>query len=112
MAALDDLLQQLTMQLKKRLQPVPKVPKDFNPLLASQAQLRKYAYPSRPPVENEVALDIWTKMVSGPVPPHDWQPAMLPLTTGAINYSLNFNNAGFRGREETSKNWSGVVTHS
>jgi hypothetical protein len=112
MASFDELLADLGNQLKSRLQPVPNVPKDFNPLKASQEELRRYAYPSRPPSSNTVAREIWTRMVSAPIPPDNWQAPVLPLVAGPIPYSLNFNAAGFRGRNETSQNWSGVVTHS
>lgn len=112
MAEIDDLLNQLGNELKKRLEPVPNVPKDFKPLKASQEELHKYAYPSRPPPSNKVALEIWQKMVSAPIPPNNWQVPVLPLRAGPFAYSLNYNAAGFRGRNETSQNWSGVVTHS
>ena len=109
---IDDLLKKLGKELKGRLQPVPDVPPDFKPLKAPQEALRAYAYPSRPPPGNKVALGIWKKMVSGPVPPPNWQAPVLPLMAGPVGYSLNYNAAGFRGRHETSQNWSGVVTHS
>lgn len=112
MAQLDEILKELSKELKKRLLPVPNVPKDFKPLKASQEELRKYAYPSRPPASNKVALDIWKKIVSGPIPPDYWQAPVLPLMSGPVSYSLNYNATGFHGRNETSQNWSGVVTHS
>jgi hypothetical protein len=91
------------------LVPVPAPPRNFDPLTASAEDLVRYAYPRRPPPESREAFEIWRAIVSGPLPP---RADMYLLTGNTPDYQLSFNIPFSSGREETSQNWSGLVTHS
>lgn len=91
------------------LVPVKIPPRGFDPLKATDEDLVEYAYPRRPPPENEEAYEIWRAIVSGPLPTH--QDFYVKLGT-TPDYQLSFNIPFSSGREETSQNWSGLVTHS
>ena len=89
---------------------LPKVPpRGFDPLKASNEDLVTYSYPRRPPFENEEAYAIWRAIVAGPLPIRE----DLYLQSGtAPDYQLSFDIPFSSGREETSRNWSGLVAHS
>jgi len=106
------ILKDLGEQLAKRLLPLPGVPEGFSAFSASQAELAKYIYPARPSPDNEMAFRVWQELMHGVLPPPGWEDQVLPLKPGPVPYTPNFNQAGFRGRLETSRNWSGVVTHA
>jgi hypothetical protein len=84
-------------------------PRGFDPLTASDEDLVTYAYPRRPPDSNAEAFEIWRAIVSGPLPTHE---SLYLLVGTTPDYQLSFNIPFSSGREETSQNWSGLVTHS
>jgi hypothetical protein len=91
------------------LVPVKIPPRSFDPLTAADEELVEYAYPRRPPRENYAAYEIWRDVVSGPLPAREDFYVKLGTTP---DYQLSFNIPFSSGREETSENWSGLVTHS
>lgn len=111
MVNVDEILKILTKELEKRLVKIPAVPPTFHPLTASNKKLRKYGYPSRPPASNKVALKIWKAIVSAPLPPAGWNNQIVPMIASIADSKPYYNESLARGRQETSQNWSGVVTH-
>lgn len=91
------------------LVPVKVPPRGFDPLTASNKDLVEYAYPRRPPEANREAFEIWRAIVSGPLPTHE---SMYLIVGEMPSYQLSFSIPFSSGREETSQNWSGLVTHS
>jgi Peptidase A4 family len=91
------------------LVPAKVPPRGFDPLKASNEDLVSYAYPRRPPPENEEAYGIWRAIVSGSLPTREDLYLRLGTTP---DYQLSFNVPFSSGREETSRNWSGLVAHS
>ena len=84
-------------------------PRGFDPLTASDEELVRYSYPRRPPKASKAAFDIWRAIVSGPLPTVE---SMYIVVGSPPDYQLSFNIPFSSGREETSQNWSGLVTHS
>ncbi|HEY2871448.1 MAG TPA: G1 family glutamic endopeptidase [Reyranella sp.] len=91
------------------LVPVKAPPRSFDPLKASNEDLVEYAYPRRPPPESVEAYEIWRAVVAGPLPTReDFYVKFGTPPSYQLSFSIPFSS----GREETSRNWSGLVTHA
>jgi hypothetical protein len=109
---IDSILKLRSEELSRRLLPLPAVPEGFQALTASQEELARYVYPARPDADNEAARRIWSHLMRGALPTPGWEDQVLPLKAGPVPYAPGFNQSGFRGRLESSRNWSGAVTHA
>ncbi|HYD07858.1 MAG TPA: G1 family glutamic endopeptidase, partial [Reyranella sp.] len=89
----------------------PLPPLGFDPYKASATDLATYAYPRKPPEINSTAYAIWSQLVDGPLPLRLLR-VLPPSGPDRKGYRLTFSVQNNPGRDETSRNWSGVVTTS
>lgn len=100
-------IQDIEGELLRRLLYVPRAPKDFDPLKAKPEQLAVYGIPPRPPETEPEAFEIWKALVTTPLQPLETIVPDLPLA--APTYHLGSNTVVRGGRQQTSRNWSGVL---
>jgi hypothetical protein len=95
----------------KQLKPLPKPPKDFDPLKASAEDLMKYGLPRKPLRRNKAAYTIWKAIVSEP-PSASYVRRGVLLSLALADYVLAYAREDYPGAQETSRNWSGAVTYA
>jgi hypothetical protein len=93
--------------LKRNLKRSEQRPHNFNPLTATSEELLRYGLPRRPAEGTEKSkFDVWEKIVTG----KPW--ALVGSGLQLADYRLVFAPQNFPGTQETSQNWSGVVTRT
>jgi peptidase A4-like protein len=103
------ILREMEEDLKKRLRLAPQPPPEFDPLLATSAELEHFGLPPRPdPHLHQAAFGVWRRMMS---PPLEIVPATFPVLTEKFDYRISVQLLALKiavsDRLETSTNWSG-----